>query len=120
MSIGGIVGKDYTDAIDNLQNEVDAIPRVTVMNTTATLTTTNWVTDGSTGGRRYTLTVTGVLASDTPFIGVNKSGNVSLDTQYQEGFDLINRAYCAANQIIFQCYEDYPTTNIPIQIKVVR
>ena len=83
---------------------------------TATLDT-NW--SGSSAPYSKTVTVSGILATDTPIIDVVMSGTYSTDEARIEAWGYIYRAVCNNGSITFYATEK-PTVSLPIQIKVVR
>ena len=83
---------------------------------TATLDT-SW--SGSSAPFSKTISVTGILSTDTPFIDVVMSGTYATDEARQEAWGYIYRATTANDSITFYANEK-PTVSLPIQIKVVR
>ncbi len=84
--------------------------------TNATLDTT-WT--GSAAPYSKSITVAGILETDTPIIDVVMSGTYATDKARQEAWSYIYRAVTANNSITFYASEK-PTVNLPVQIKVVR
>jgi hypothetical protein len=84
---------------------------------TATIATTSWTTASA----PYTssITVTGILATDTPIIDVVMTGTFVDDEGIIEAWGGVYRAQTNANVVIFSATE-LPTVNLPIQLKVVR
>lgn len=66
-----------------------------------------------------TVSVSGILATDTPIIDVVMSGTYATDEARQEAWGYIYRAVTANGSITFYATEK-PTVSLPIQIKVVR
>lgn len=83
---------------------------------TATLDT-SW--SGSSAPYTKTISVSGILSTDVPFIDIVMSGTYATDTARQEAWGCIYRAVTADNAITFYA-TDKPTVNLPLQIKVVR
>jgi len=83
---------------------------------TATLDTT-W--SGTSAPYSKTVTVSGILATDTPIIDVVMSGTYSTDEARIEAWGYIYRAVTDNDSITFYATEK-PTVSLPIQIKVVR
>ena len=83
---------------------------------TATITTT-W--SGS-GPYTQSLTVSGILASDMPHITPVYSSDNATALAQKEAWACVSKAVTAANSIAFACFEDKPSTEIPIQIEVIR
>lgn len=84
---------------------------------TATLTTT-WTAQST--GWAQTVSVSGILASDTPVIGIVQTGTVATDQTLLENWALVSRITTAANSITAYAYGDKPTVALPIQILCVR
>ena len=104
MAYGGILGQ-----------------KTTVLSGTATIPISGWTNNTSTTGY-YTISVTvnGVMATDDPTVGIDKSFTDSAaDELMQEAWNLINGGSAAANALQFYATE-VPTTAISIQWKVVR
>lgn len=91
--------------------------KATTVNHTATLTTAGW---SASAPYTQTVTVTGLLASDTPIADVVLSGTAATAKLQLEAWGCVGRIVAAANSITAYCYEEKPTTAIPLQIKVVR
>ena len=83
---------------------------------TATLDT-SW--SGSSAPYTKTISVSGILSTDVPFIDIVMSGTYATDTARQEAWGYIYRAVTADNAITFYA-TDKPTVSLPLQIKVVR
>ena len=83
---------------------------------TATITTT-W--SGS-GPYTQSVTVSGILASDMPHITPVYSSDDATALAQKEAWACVSKAVTAANSITFACFEDKPSTAIPIQIEVIR
>ena len=83
---------------------------------TATLDT-SW--SGSSAPYSKTVTVSDILATDTPIIDIVMSGTYSTDEARAEAWGYIYRAVTSADSITFYA-TDKPTVDLPIQIKVVR
>jgi len=84
---------------------------------TATLTAASWT--GTTSPYSQSVTVSGVVSTDTPIIDVVMSGTYSTDEAMAEAWGYIYRAVTGNDSITFYATEK-PTINLPIQIKVVR
>lgn len=85
-----------------------------------TLSSSGW---SSSAPYSQTITVSGVLATDTPFADVNMSSASTGDvgTALTEAWSLVGRITVTAdNTVVAYCYEEKPTTNIPFILKVVR
>lgn len=77
---------------------------------------------GWSGSAPYTqsITVSGILASDEPFVDVNLK-DVSNGAEILEAWSVVGRITASANNTITAyCYEEKPAVDIPILLKVVR
>ena len=83
---------------------------------TATLST-SWTTSGS--YFYQDIAVSGILATDTPIVGVNPGSDNAANVNYSIGFSNVFRITTSANSIRVWARQK-PTVAIPIQIKVVR
>lgn len=86
---------------------------------TATLTVAGWT--GTAAPYTQEATVTGILASDSPFVDVDMSGMTTTDdmTAAQDAFGLILKATAGAGKITFVA-SDKPDVALTVKIKVVR
>ena len=83
---------------------------------TADITTT-W--SGS-GPYTQTVSVSGILETDTPHIMPVYSTTNSTAISQKTAWGCVSKAVTAAGKITFTCFENKPTTAIPIQIEVMR
>lgn len=86
-------------------------------NYTATIPTTGW---SSSAPYSVNVTVSGLLATDNPVVDVVLSSTADTAKAQLEAWGKVGRIVTAANSITVYCYEEVPTTAIPIQLKVVR
>ena len=87
---------------------------------TGTLTAAGW--SGSAAPYTQTLTISGMQATDNPFLGPNyTSTDVDTVKAQEEAFSLIGRIDSGAGTVTVYVYEDSkPEIDIPILVKVVR
>ena len=85
---------------------------------TATIPTSGWTSSG--GGYYVDITVSGILATDTPVVGAVLSDDVSSAKLQGTAFASVNRIVTSANSIRCWAYTAAPTTAIPIQLLCVR
>lgn len=78
---------------------------------------TTW--SGSSAPFSKTVTVSGILATDTPIVDVVMSGTYATDQDRQKAWSKIYRIVTANNQITLYASVK-PTVSLPIQLKVVR
>lgn len=84
---------------------------------TATIATT-WT--GSSAPYTQNVSVSGILATDCPHITPVYSSTLSTALGQKEAWSMVSKAETSANTITFTCFEEKPTTAIPIQIEVMR
>lgn len=84
---------------------------------TATITTT-W--KGSAAPYTQSVTVSGILSTDYPHITPVYSTTNSTAIAQKEAWAKVSKATTASGLITFTCFEEKPTTAIPIQIEVMR
>lgn len=124
VTMNGVVlteGEDYGDTFPEtaspgklfFKNEVNE-KRIT---TTATIST-SWT--GSDAPYTQTVSISGVLVSDTPHIIPMYSTTLETAKAQKEAWAKVSKSETAADSIIFTCFEEKPTTAIPIQIEVIR
>lgn len=65
------------------------------------------------------ISITGLLATDTPVIDVVMSGTYATDEARQEAWGMVYRAVTSVNKLTVYA-TDKPEVSIPIQLKVVR
>ena len=115
-TIGGI---DIVQELDSHKNK--RATSSTLGHVEHAILTTTLGTDWSGTSAPYTKTVSvsGILSTDTPIIDVVMSGTYSTDEARAEAWGYIYRAVTANGSITFYATEK-PTVSLPIQIKVVR
>ena len=86
---------------------------------TCTVSTSSW-TANSGGGYSKKITVSGILSTDVPVVGVVLSSTVSTAKLQGAAFACINRITTASNSITCYAYNSAPTTSITLQLLVVR
>lgn len=86
---------------------------------TATLSTGGW---SASAPYTQTVNVSGLLATDDPFVDVSLSGasTASAATALMEAWGFVGRVNAGAGRITAYCYEEKPTVAIPLILKVVR
>ena len=106
-------GTNATNATDARKN----IGAATTANYYCTLAAANWGTEFP-----YTqsVTVDGILASDTPIVDIDLSDE-SLDAvSVITAWGSIGRMKTENNTVVAYCYSDVPTIDIPVLLKVIR
>lgn len=85
---------------------------------TTTIPTSSWTSSG--GGYYKDITVSGILATDTPVVGAVLSDDVASAKLQGTAFASVNRIVTSANSIRCWAYTAAPTTAIPIQLLCIR
>lgn len=84
---------------------------------TGTLAASGW---SDSAPYTQTITVSGILSTDNPFVDIDLSG-ISDGTSIIESWNYVGRVTVTDdNTIVAYCYEEKPPINIPIILKVVR
>lgn len=100
--------------------DADAVGKSYVDGKRKTYTGTLGTTWTGSGPYTQTVAVSGILAADMPHITpVYDAANATAIAQ-KEAWNCVSKAEAAAGGIKFTCFEDKPTTAIPIQIEVMR
>lgn len=86
---------------------------------TCSVATSSWSAISG-GGYSKTITVSGILSTDVPVVGVVLSSTVSTAKLQGAAFACINRITTASNSITCYAYNSAPTTAITLQLLVVR
>lgn len=104
------------DAIlSNIENRV--VEAATTETYKGTFLTSSWSSEAP---YTQTITVSGVLSTDYPFVDIDLS-NTNNSTDVIEAWRLVGRCTVDSdNTVIAYCYEEKPTVDIPIIFKVVR
>ena len=105
-----------TNNLDTELNEVKAYVDSKRKTWSANIT----ITWSGSGPYTQSIAVSGILASDMPHIMPVYSSDSTTALAQKEAWSCISRAVTANNSITFTCFEDKPTTAIPIQIEVNR
>jgi hypothetical protein len=109
----GVDAADYTARAEIAELKITKAEKKVF---TATIPITGWVT----GEQSYIdVTVNGILESDYPHITPIYTNVKATDDAIQESWNKIKRASAVANGLRVYA-EEVPTTEIPIQIEVVR
>ena len=104
------------DAITKVNNKVEA--KASTLTLTTTIVASAFV--GSTAPYTQRIELDKVKSTDNPLVGVIFSNNTETALAQQDSWSSVSRIQTGDGFIIVSCYEDKPTVNIPIQIKIVR
>lgn len=114
-------GKALTEALDEARTSLGQRieGKASTARYGATLKAGGW-----SAGAPYeqTVAVSGVLATDDPFVDVDMSGagSASAGTELTEAWMLVGRVKANEGSVTAYCYEDRPAVDIPLILKVVR
>ena len=109
----GVDAADYTARAEIAELKINKAEKKVF---TATIPTTGWIT----GEPNYVdVTVEGILESDYPHITPIYTNVKATDDAIEEAWNKIKRAPAVANGLRVYA-EEVPTTEIPIQIEIVR
>ena len=84
---------------------------------TATLSSSSW---SSSAPYTQTVSISGILSTDTPIVDVVLRSTTSTAISQIEAWMSVSKIETANGSITATCFEEKPTINIPIQLKVVR
>ena len=112
-AIGDIAGSAYEGRAHRIKdyNKVKMF--------TATIPSTGWTSQSS--GAYYTinLTVSGILSTDTPDIGIVQTGTWATDEAIRDAWSCITCIVTAANKLTITA-DSIPGRAIPIQVRCIR
>lgn len=97
--------------------EVEVDTKATTDTYTATLPFASWT--GASAPYTKAVTVTGILATDTPILDIVPTGTYATDVLIETDWAKVYRAVSTANTITFYAHT-VPTVDIPFMAQVVR
>lgn len=80
----------------------------------------SWSADGTNGGYKQTITVSGILATDNPIYDVVLGDDTAANELYLDAFSLVARLTTANGSITLWTNGDAPTTAFSIKMVVMR
>jgi type I restriction-modification system DNA methylase subunit len=104
------------DAIEAVNNKAEGKADMHTLSTTIYAS----AFDGATAPYKQTIKVSGILATDTPDIGVVLDDVVATALKQKDSFGSISRITTGNGSITVWCYEDKPSVDLPIQIRIIR
>jgi len=110
---GAWVAADF-DSTD-IMNEVGSGGSGTI--STCTALAANWT--GNSAPYSQTITVQGLKADSNPILDIVISDTVSTGIEEQEQWNYVTKAITGANSLTLYCYEEKPTIDLNILIKLV-
>ena len=112
----GLTSKNVQDALTKVNNKAEAKA------STLTLTTTIVASafQGNTAPYTQKIQLPEIKATDNPLVGVVFSDIPATALDQQDSWSSVSRIQTGDGYILVSCYEDKPSVNIPIQVKIVR
>lgn len=107
---------EINEKIENVKGTAEACANTLTL--TATINASGF--RGSSVPYIATVPVEGILETDNPMIGAIYDGDVSTNLNRQEAWSQVQRITCTNGSIKVYCFEEKPTVDIPIQLKIVR
>lgn len=115
-------GVFVTNTTNDLVNYYTKSEAATTALYTATLLSSDWEEATGTTVPYYAqiVDISGILATDTPIVDVVLDFSASIATAQLEAWENVSKIVTYDGYIMAFCMETMPTTDIPIQLKVVR
>lgn len=106
-------------AYDDTEIRTTLFSKASTANYSATFLSNGW---SATAPYSQTVSVQGILVTDVPIVDVDLSGVETSDTgiALKEAWNFIDRVTAENGTVTAYCYEEKPTVNVPIVLKVVR
>lgn len=121
---------DAIDSVNDVNNGIASTPKATKsaydlansksqkVSYTSTLLSAGW--SGSEAPYTQSLTINGVLSTDTPVIGPVMTSNYETNKAMLEAWSLVSRITTDSNMITAYCFDKKPEVNVPIQLMCMR
>lgn len=93
------------------------IPGAAKSNMNATLTAAGW---SAAAPFTQTVSVPGVLATDTPHVAVMLSGDLAAQKQQKKAYNQMDRVQSGAGSLTFTCLNKKPEIALDLEIEVIR
>lgn len=88
--------------------------------TTVTYNATIGTSYSGNGPYTQNVNITGIVSTDNPIIDIVLTSDTDSSKTILEAWSNVSRIVANDGTITVYCYDDKPTVNIPIQLKVVR
>lgn len=105
-----------TDETFDVMDGVTTI-QTTSVNTTVTLTAANWT--GNDAPYTQAVNISGITAESQPLLDISVSDTTATGIEQIKQWGYISKAVTSAGSISFSCYENRPTVDLTVKIKVV-
>ena len=106
------LGDNLEAAIMNLSNKANTLTLTTIIEASAF--------EGASSPFKQTIALEGIKSTDNPIAGVLYDDDTEVALKQRESWGNVSRIKCGDDAITVYCFEDKPSTNIPIQLKIVR
>ena len=111
--------EDYTTAEKTkLSGIATGATANTVIDTTCTLTVAGWT--GASAPYTQTVNVANILSTDKAWCDLSVSSTVATGLDEIDDWALVSKIESGAGTLTFKCYEEKPTTELNVNVKVVR
>lgn len=115
VRLGGVeTPTEDNDAANKLYADTRVVPEAYFV----TLLSSGWT--GSSAPYSQTVSVSGILATDTPFVMPIIGSASSTAVSQQQAWNLVSAAESIDGSIIFTCFEEKPETDIRLKIEVAH
>lgn len=111
------VSSQISTAVGQMSQQISQ--KASTANYLATLSSSGW---SSSAPYSQTVSVSGILSTDVPFVDVDMSVATTADegAALTEAWGLIGRVTADTDSITAYCYEEKPTVDVSLILKVVR
>lgn len=89
----------------------------TVLDLTVTLPSASWI--GASAPFSKAVTLSGILATDKPFVDIEPSGTYATDVTMRENWNKVYDVDTTTNTLTFYA-DSVPNADIPLKVKVIR
>ena len=110
------LGDNVESALKSLNDKAEGKANTTTLK--ATIKASAFL--GGNSPFKQTIEVKGILESDNPIAGVVYDDDTEVALRQREAWGNVQRITCGNDSITVYCFEEKPTTDIPIQLKVIR
>ena len=101
-------------------NDIETALNAKVAFFSAAIPSTGWTSQDSGAYYTISLTVTGILATDTPDIGIVQTGVWATDEAMRDAWSCVTRITASANDQLTITASEVPSVSIPIQVRCIR
>lgn len=113
-------GESTTDVISQGAVTTQLNSKATTNLYTGTLTALGWEDTGGVAPYTQTISVSGILSSDTPFVDLVLSSTTSTAKSQIEAFTCVSKVETSDDEVTATCFDNKPNIDLPIMLKVIR